>query len=768
MKKFVLSSIFLVFLTANLLLAQSYSIGSWREHLPYIHAKKIVEGKNRIFCSTEDGFYSLQLDDNSIKRFSKLNGLSDFGVSTISYSNDYNLVVIAYNNTNIDLLYNDNSVVNISDIQRKNIPGNKVINTVYISGRFAYLGCGFGIVVLDLQRKEIKDTYYIGFNGASINVFQVAEDATYFYAATEDGVYQANKANPSLNNFNNWTKIIDDYLNSGDFNQAVVFNNNLFVNYSRASSDTILAWNGAWGVPLPNELKVTNKNYLVSSTNNHLNVVNSFSFSEFDNSLSRTRYIDGTLISSPEFRGGISDNTGKIWIADRNKGMLKIVNGNYEAVVPDGPNSSAVSDIKFSEGLMWAIHGPKNRGYNNAYQLLGFSYLDNGNWTTYDGVSAQTPLFNQYVFYDNVTTVIDPSDKNHIFVGASGPGLLEFSNGNPVKFYRDTNSTLLQQTNNPGQVKVHGLALDDDRNLWVGNAGTTRVLQVLKNNGSWKAFSFLGLINNSTKCGQLLIDDNGYKWLPIFENIGGDEGLLVFNDNGTIDDLNDDESQIVEFGSNRVRCIEKDLDGTIWAGTDQGIYLFYPPNLTPQQILIKQDNSFQYLLATDAITTIAVDGANRKWVGTENSGLYLFSSDGQTQIQHFTASGSPLFSDNITALAINDLTGEVFIGTDKGIISYQSDATPGKKSCGDLVAYPNPVRREYNGPIAVKGVVANGTFKVTDISGGLVFEGKCLGGQAVWDGRNIKGDMVTTGVYIIYAADATGENNCETKIMMYR
>jgi ligand-binding sensor domain-containing protein len=312
------------------------------------------------------------------------------------------------------------------------------------------------------------------------------------------------------------------------------------------------------------------------------------------------------------------------------------------------------------------------------------------------------------------------------------------------------------------------MALDDDRNLWVGNAGNTKVIQVLKNNGIWKAFSFLGLINNGSKCGQLLIDDNGYKWLTIFENIGGDEGLLVFNDNGTIDYLNDDESQIVDFGSNRVRCIEKDLDGTIWAGTDQGVYLFYPPNLTPQQILIKQDNSYQYLLATDPITTIAVDGANRKWVGTENSGLYLFSSDGQTQIQHFTATNSPLFSDNISALAINDITGEVFIGTDKGIISYQSDATPGKKSCGDLVVYPNPVRREYNGPIAVKGVVANGTFKVTDISGGLVYEGKSLGGQAVWDGRNIKGDMVTTGVYIIYAADATGENNCETKVMLYR
>jgi hypothetical protein len=168
------------------------------------------------------------------------------------------------------------------------------------------------------------------------------------------------------------------------------------------------------------------------------------------------------------------------------------------------------------------------------------------------------------------------------------------------------------------------------------------------------------------------------------------------------------------------------------------------------------------------VTVIAIDGANRKWIGTESSGVYLLSADGQDQIKHFTTENSPLFSDNITALAINDATGEVFIGTEKGIISYQGEAIAGEESCGDLLAYPNPVKRDYEGTIAVKGVIPNGTIKITDISGGLVFEGKSVGAQMVWDGRNLSGQKVQTGVYIVYSSDATGEQNCTTKLMIYR
>ena len=749
--------------------AQNFEIGNWREHLPYVHAKKVVEGNGKIYCATDDGFYSYDLAEKTVERKSKLNGLSDFGITDIAYSDSYKLLVIAYSSTNIDLLYDDNTVINISDIKRKDIPGNKRINTVSIDGRYAYVSCGFGIVVLDLQRKEVKDTYYVGASGTS-EVFQVTFDATSLYAAAEDGIYKASKSNPLLANSANWLSIYNDNNGQGDFNFAVNYNNVLLFNYSKSNTDTLLAYNnGGWGYPLPLEMKNTSALKNIQVAQNNLVLVTDDSALYFDSNLSLYNVVSTNQIWDPTLRTAIKDREGNYWVGDNNKGLYSGKNGTYNTIMPQGPFSSGSNDIEFKEGQLWMTHGPKNRSWSNQYGYNGFSTFNEGEWKTYDGLSSQTPFFGTYNFYDNVSIAIDPSNSNHVFVGASGPGLLEVNNAQAVTLYRDNNSTLTQQVGNPGQVKVHGIVFDDENNLWVSNAGTLNVINVRKSNGQWRGFTFPGIVNSSSKCGDILVDQNGYKWLTLFENVGGKEGILVFNDNRTIDNATDDEYDVVDFGSNRVRTIQKDLDGTIWAGTDQGVYIFYPPSITPQQILIKQDNSYQYLLATDVVTVIAVDGANRKWVGTESSGLYLLSADGQNQIKHFTTENSPLFSDNITSLNINDITGEVFIGTEKGLLSYQSDAIPGEKeNCGDLIVYPNPVMVGYDGDVAVKGVISNGTVKITDVSGGLVFEGKSLGGQAVWDGKNLKGEKVKSGVYIVYSADSTGQFRCTTKLMIYR
>ncbi|MFM7016366.1 MAG: hypothetical protein ACKOX3_08575 [Bacteroidota bacterium] len=748
--------------------AQNFEIGNWREHLPYIHAKKVVEGNGRIYCATDDGFYSYDLTEKAVERKSKLNGLSDFGITDIAYSTSFHLLVIAYTSTNIDLLYDDGQVLNISDIKRKNIPGNKRINSVSIDGRYAYISCGFGIVVLDLQRQEVKDTYYVGAGGGG-EVYQLTYNDTSLFAAAADGIYQANKSNPLLANAANWNKIYNDISGQGIFNLAVNFNSILFFNYSKSSGDTLLAFNGNWGYALPLSLKNLSplKNLQVSQGN--LVVVTDDSALYFDQTLAPINTISSGQIWDPTLRSAIKDHNGNFWVADNNRGLYSNQGSTYSTVMPQGPYSSGSNDIQFNKGVLWMTHGPKNRTWANQYGYNGFSKFDNGSWTTYDGLAAQTPYFGTYNFYDNVSVAIDPSNSNHVFIGASGPGLLEINNGQAITLYRDNNSSLTQQVGNPGQVKVHGIAFDDNNNLWVSNAGTLNVINVRKSDGQWKGFKFPGIVNSSSKCGNIIIDQNGYKWLTLFENVGGKEGILVFNDNRTIDNTSDDQYDVVDFGSNRVRTIQKDLEGTIWAGTDQGVYLFYPPSITPQQILIKQDNSYQYLLATDVVTVIAIDGANRKWIGTESSGLYLLSADGQNQIKHFTIENSPLFSNNITSLSINDVNGEVFIGTEKGLISYQSDATNGEKeNCSDLVVYPNPVEKGYDGEIAIKGVIANGTIKITDVSGGLVFEGKSLGGQAIWDGKNLKGEKVNSGVYIVYSSDSMGQFHCTTKLMIHR
>ncbi len=761
--------------------AQPFAIGNWREHLPYLHGRTLAITPSRIFCATDEGLFAYHFDDNSLERFSKLNGLNDFGISTIAYSTDYKLTILGYTTSNIDFVYDDNTILNFSDIKRKNIPGDKTINRIFIKGRFAYLACGFGIVVMDLERKEVKETYFIGTNGTSVIVNEVAMDNDFIYAATENGVYRGSLNGIDLTDFNNWSKILDDTANAGTFNLALVYNNVLFVNYSRSTGDTIMAWNGNWGVPLVPELTLNFRNRSLRTAEGNLLVCSDFYVMVFDNSYIRTRYVDGSVIQEGDIYDATVDKDQILWVADRKKGLVKVVGTQIESIYPNGPNSAQVSMMQAGNGTLWLTHGPRNRSWNNQYEVQGFSTYKDGKWETYDGKSEKTPLFNTYNFYDVVSLALDPSNSDHVFFGASGPGLLNFKDNQPIGFYRDTlgtsstgacnsykqamYSTLKNQFGNNCATKVHGIAYDYNANLWVSNAGVDNVLSVLKTDGSWKTFLFKQRIGTSAKTGDMVIDKSGYIWTTIFENIGGKDGLLVFNYNNTIDNTADDEYDIAIL-SERVRSLAVDNDGIIWAGTEGGLFLFYPPSVSPQQILIKQDGSYQYLLAAASVTAIAVDGANRKWVGTESGGLYLFSADGLEEIHHFTAENSPLFSNNITYLAIDDKSGEVYIGTDKGLISYQSEAIAGESGCTDLVVYPNPVKREYDGPIAIKGVVSNGSVKITDVAGNLVYETKALGGQAIWDGKNFKGEKAATGVYIVISSDASGGSTCIAKLML--
>jgi len=771
MNRFFISFLALFLVFDGSVNAQSYSIGNWREHLPYLQGKAVANTGSRVFCATADGLFAYERSDNSINRFSKLNGLNDFGIGSIVYSDAYKVLVIAYTNTNIDLLFDDNTVFNLSDIKRKNIPGSKVINHLSVNGRYVYISCGFGIVVLDLVKKEIKDTYFISNASVHPEVMDVVSDNTSLFATTEDGVYRAALNDPFISNYTAWTKILSDTGNQGVFNRAVYFNNSLIVNYSRAIGDTMLAWNGSWGVSLPAVLIDPVQKRSLRTEQGKLYLTSASGLYVFDANYNLIRQIDASIISNPNFNDGLEDATGEAWIGDQSRGLLRVVGNNYEKYLPVGPNSSRCAAMQVVDGKLWVLHGPRNKTWNNAYQYDGFSSYDAGEWVTYDGKSANTPLFFQYNFYDNVSLAVDPSDRNHLFIGSSGAGLLNFIDGQVLNRFDTSNSTIESQIGNSAQFKVHGIAMDRDRNLWVSNAGVKNVISVLKTDGTWKTFTFPGKINSQAKTGDMVIDNNGYIWTSIFENIGGSEGILFFNPNYTIDNTNDDQFDVVDFSSNRIRAMAVDKEGTIWVGSEGGIYIFYPPSVVPQQILIRQDNTYQYLLSAEVVTAIAIDGANRKWVGTESGGLYLFSSDGQNQIKHFTIENSPLFSNNISSLTINGKSGEVFIGTEKGLISYQSDAIDVDEliaGCDGVMVYPNPVKAEYSGPIAIKGLVPNGIVKITDLSGGLVYQTSALGTQAIWDGRNFSGEKVASGVYLVFSSDATSENNCVTKLMYFK
>jgi len=740
---------------------QEVAVGDWQIHLPFNNAKEVVEAGDRIYCATGSSIFYLDKSDNSLTRMSKVSGLSDVSVNTIGYQAQGDILIIAYSNSNIDLV-KGGVVFNIPDIKRKSILGDKSINSITVIGGFAYLSCGFGIVVLDLNKDEIKDTYFISANQDLVNQVTMLDDT--LYAATDIGLYRASFSNANLSDFNSWA--LETKVAVTPYNSIVALNKKLYIVQPNNPNDAtkndsiyVRSSSGVWSNFIPGIKE--NIHRVVASYSRILVVANGtvYNYNDAGGLLS-------TFTSPIDPLHAILDVNGNIWIADFFAGLIQ--NSAAWGVFPGGPGSSNVFDMAFGEENLWVAPGGRTGSWNSANITDGvFSYIDNKWVSTPSGLLASARDF--------VQIAVDPSDKDRVFAGSWGYGVAEIYKGKLVKMYQEgnTDSVLQSVVPNDNFIRVGGLAFDDDGNLWVTSTQVENILAVKKPDGTWFGYEF-PKVGATSRVAELLVDAQGYKWIML-----DDGGMLVFDDNNTLADKTDDQSiQLVSaVGSGAisdfVRSVAEDLDGEIWVGTNQGIYVFFSPSLVftnedfdAQQILVEQDGFFQFLLETEAVTAIAIDGANRKWLGTESAGVFLMSEDGTTELQHFTAQNSPLLSNTIITLAINQKNGEVFFGTDKGIISYKGTATEGAITHTDVYAFPNPVREGYTGTIAINGLVTDADVKITDVSGALIYETKALGGRAVWDGKNFSGEKAHSGIYLVFATNDTGTETVVTKIML--
>jgi ligand-binding sensor domain-containing protein len=763
-------------------MSQDLTLGQWRVHLPFIKARAVAKADDRIYCASDRGLFYYSQNDNSVEPLSKISGLSELNVSTLGYNQNTSTLLIAYSNANIDLLVG-NKIYNLSDIKRKNLTGDKNIYAVTFRNNFAYLSCGFGIVVVDLARREIKDTYIIGPGGTTIRVFDIDFLGNTVFAATESGVFTADINNSNLGFYDNWTLSLPDNGNAGDYNIIETFGNQVFVNYAKPnaiganSTDEGFVFNGSAWIAPPVPVDPT-KYYSYRSSNGQLIMTNSYSARVFDSNLNQIQNINNSVYADPVMRDAMPGADGITWVADNEQGLVRVTaSGNVNFIYPGGPRSDLVSAMAVSNGHLWATHATRTAMWFNTYAQGNFSEYKNGTWKTYNNKTL--PNFNIGQFYDNMSIAVDPKNSAHVYVGSKGNGIVEMLYGVPVASYRDTNSTLQPGIGNPLECQVVGMGFDESGNLWALNSLAAKPVNVRTTEGQWKAFSIPG-IPGAPLYGDLTIDSYGQKWINILGNnapLGS--GLVVFNDNGTLDDITDDRSRFLTTGPGRgnlpsvdIRAITEDLENEIWLGTGKGVAVIYSPssvitsdNFDAQQILIKQDGVNQYLLETEVVTAIAVDGANRKWIGTESGGAFLMSPDGTKQILNFNEQNSPILSNYILSIAIDQLSGDVYFGTNRGIISYKGDAIAGNGGCNNPLVYPNPVRENYEGPIAIKGLVPNGNVKITDVSGNIVYETTANGTQAIWYGKNFEGAKVQTGVYLVFSTDDEGKNTCVTKLL---
>lgn len=782
MKK--ISLLFPILLIVTFLSAQQIPIGGWQEHLSYKSAVSVAEGNGLVYCLTTSGIFNFRKSDNSMNRLSKVNGLSDIEGVVVNYNSYNNKFLIAYKNSNIDII-EPSQIINIPDIKRKPIIGNKSINNIHYINQFAYLACGFGIVVLDTERNEVKDTYYMGPLGATINVLDITSDATYIYAATETGIYRALLSNPNLANYASWTMInnvatgLD--LPTGMYNSITSFYGNIYVNYSKNlmsnayNEDSLFVYDGTtWTHFIPSGFPTSGSGYIAHSIKNNQNqlvLTIDGAVHVYNSSLAGAGYFSGYFGDITRAKASVMDASGAIWIADSKYSLTSWRPGiGYQYRYPNGPNSESVLNMALAKNQLWVAPG----GYAK-FVIDGIYQFKEEQWFNVKSTSTTVAMDS---VYDIMNVLVDPNDPKRIYASTWGQGVLELYDGTPVVLHNTTNtSSSLQGLGLPGYnpVWTYGLAVDEGGSLWVAGSGVQNSLCYKNTSGVWGGLNFQSIINKAS-VEQLLIDKSDQKW-AVLSNSGG--GILVYKGNTTAPPSTSNSKKLtVTVGngglpSNVVYCLAKDQDDEIWVGTDKGIAVFYSPenvfsgsNFDAQQILIEQDGHVQILLETENVLSIAVDGANRKWIGTSNSGVYLMSADGTTQIHHFDESNSPLFSNSVKTIAINQETGEVYFGTNKGIISYRGTSIEGFEGFTDVYAFPNPVKHDYEGPIAIKGLMNNSTLKITDISGALVYETKSEGGQAIWYGKNFKDERVSSGVYMVFCTSEDGQQKTVTKILV--
>ena len=750
-------------------------MGQWKEYTSYRKPISVAVANGKVYCATQNGVFWLSVWQNSLHSLSKINGLSDIEAVKIKYNSYNKKVLIVYKNTNLDIIEENGTIVNIPDIKNKSLFGNKVIHNVYMDNQYAYLACGFGIVVMDMDKEEIKESYNMDPMGNAINVRDITFDDTYIYAATDEGIYRANKTS-NLSIYTSWAKMPG--LPVGIYNVIAQINGKVYTNLSRyltsgLSKDEIYVYeNGTWILfnRMPTTFSYVCK--AMKSSGNKLLITTPDIVYMYDNLIDDMQLynkFNGETLNNYESE----INGDDLWIADQNFGLIRhnSISGS-RAYYPGGPVSANVNAMCMAGEDLWVVPGGLTPANSNTLTRDGISVLSNENWTI---LSKAQGIVDFDSIFDVVNVVADPVNPRRTYAASYANGVVEFYDKKPVQVYNLSNSSL--QSVGPGayqMVWTYGMDFDSNNNLWIGNCNTETPLSVKLANGTWKALNF-SKVTGRVYVFQVLVDKSDQKWFVI----PGGGGVVVYK--GGPNDMpsaSNTKMLTIQQGNGHlpsagVYCLAEDNDGEIWVGTDKGVGVFYNPesmfsgqNFDAQTIKLEQDGNIQLLLETETVLSIAVDAGNRKWIGTAGSGVYLMSADGTKQIHHFDTKNSPLFSNKVKNITIDHKTGDVYLGTEKGIMSYRGDAIEGQEAFTDVYAYPNPVKDNYIGPIVIKGLVDNTIVKITDISGTFVCELNSLGGQAIWDAKNFKGEKVSTGVYMVFCANQDGSQKIATKIMV--
>jgi len=814
-------------------LAQQLAIGEWGIHLNYSHINDIIETEEEIFVATKSSLFSYDREDYSIRKFSKLDGLSSMNVSAIAHDDLSNYLIVGYENGDIDFLKN-NQVVNIPHVEMANILGEKSINHIFIDNNLAYLSCAFGLVILDIQKLEIKETCYFTNEGINLEVFgsYVFDHSVYtpgdtflsnkIFVGTNNGLFYTDKnndlfnptvwendsrisfsegnnnlimeiGNTSITHINgidlnenggkrltigtdiDYSKVVVPWSNGSKWNffefntVAYIEPNSPSLNLFQVNSEvpgSIIDVN--YNTITNNVVTITDDNFtqkiiVLESCGddcfdpNWLKSILSFNSSDINGETNTTNL---TSVLIPEDYSV----SNQLFLGDYKSGLIIGKHENFgittlDILIPNGPSDISGGAMSNNKEILMFTHGGKNSSWNNTYNYEEISLFKNNMW------SKSNQLINAGI-YDAVSVCGDNINNEKFYVGTWNNGLLEFLKDSLVEHYNNLNSPL-QTISKNNWIRIGGLDMDIYNNLWISNSQADTPL--VKFDGEmWTNYTIPGLSTN-TMIGKVLCTNNDQIWIQL-----RNDGIMVAKELGG--EISSRKIGVTNgLVGQTVNCFVEDHLGTIWIGTSQGLSVAYFTNeiftnnsYSLESILVETEDGYvERLFENTEILDIKVDGGNRKWVATKNNGVFLMNDDGEQQVKHFTKTNSPLLENRVEEICILPESGEVFFVTANGVCSYRSDAS-GSVSGNELIkVFPNPVKREYTGLIAISGLHDNTNVKITDISGNLVFETFSLGGTATWDGRNFDGEKVKTGVYLFLCVDEDFDESVVKKVLIY-
>lgn len=773
MKKFFL--LYILFFSL-LFSAQTDYSDSWEDFYSYNNVKDFVKVDATIYALADNAVFTYNISTKEISKFSSVQGLSGETTSSIHYNTSYQRLFIGYENGLLEVIDNDGSITISSDIVNFNQSGEKSINHMKEFDDKLYLSTPFGVVVYDIKKLEFGDTFFIGNNSSSLAVNQIEVYNGLIYAATDTGVFTADITSDLLIDFNNW----NEQFSGRNFSQISLFDNQLYV----AEGTRLYRLNGGALIevrnffqnilaikPSPSHLSVTLKTSAEVLDSSMNSVFRFAKTTEFDFTLNNSYFEnDIVFLASKEF-GILNSNSSQV--------------ASFTEIHPEGPVFNDVFSITAQDNSLWVVYGGYSGTNSPNLNKYGFSQFNGENW-------INTPYDPSLPVTDLTHVSIDSNSENRVYIGSFGStsqlnslstgGLAVVEDNKITNFYNNLNSPLddIDTREAYVSIRVAGTAFDNQGNLWVTNVGVLSELKKLSQSGQWTSYNLSSLTTNKIAIGlnEIIADRNGIKWIGTRSN-----GVYAFSENGNRMKALVATTNLGNLPDLNVRSVAVDNNNRVWLGTKSGLVVYSnasgvfddnTPNANPVVINGNEDGFGERLLGDQTVNSIVIDGAENKWFGTDNGGVIYTNPDGQKTLANFSMQNSPLPSNQIIKIAVDNSSGKVYFATNKGIVAYNSNVAPFGEVLSDVYAYPNPALKNHE-TVTIDG--RNGTHlpkgtnvKILDVAGNLVYESNVVegqelqGGKVVWGKKNLAGNKVASGIYIVLLSNEDASETAVTKI----